>query len=317
MPTASIKQILSERFAQSIDLLYGGDAGSPDPLITATNNPDFGDYQANVAMSLAKKLGEAPRSIASAIVDHLELDDVCSKIEIAGPGFINLHLEPDFIDRMLIDLAQDSALGLRTTDKPQKIVIDYSAPNIAKEMHVGHLRSTVIGDAIARILARLGHTIIPQNHMGDWGTQFGMLIEYLVDSGWRPGTKPAAIRDLEIRYLESKKKFDTDSGFRERARQRVGALQSGDEATLGLWRQLVAESTEHFNTIYNRLGVLLEMKDNCPESFYNPKLPGVIQVLSERGLLETSDGASVVFLEGFRDRDDNPLPLIVKKRDGG
>ncbi len=313
----SIKSILSEHFVAAIEAACGKEYRDTDPLVNVTNKPGFGDYQANLAMSLAKKLGDKPRSIAGRLVEHLALEHVCEKIEVAGPGFINLHLSASFVNEQLHAMAEDQRLGVEPAEAPQTIVVDYSAPNIAKEMHVGHLRSTVIGDAIVRVLMAQGHKVIRQNHMGDWGTQFGMLIEYLIDIGWSEGGSDNAIRDLDLLYRQAKQKFDADEDFSERARQRVVALQRGDEYTLSLWRHLVEESIGHFNQVYQRLGVLLEESDNCPESFYNSRLDGVIVSLEEAGLLEISEGAAVVFLDGFTDRDDKPLPMIVRKRDGG
>jgi len=313
----NIKTILSERFAVAIKTVYGNEHGNSDPMINVTGNPDFGDYQANLALSLAKKLGDKPRNIATAIIENLKLENVCEKIEVAGPGFINLHLAASFIDEQICALAKDADLGLTQADTPQTVVVDYSAPNIAKDMHVGHLRSTVIGDAIVRVLMRQGHEVIRQNHMGDWGTQFGMLIEYLIDSGWEEKDNEKSIGDLESLYQESKLRFDSDADFNERARKRVVALQSGDGYTLKIWKYIVGKSVEHFNQIYDRLGVLLKETDNRPESFYNPLLPGVIDSLEQGKVLEISEGAAVIFLEGFKDRDDKPLPMIVRKSDGG
>ena len=312
-----ILSILNEKFIVAIRSLYGDEYSDIDPLINVTSNPDFGDYQANLAMSLAKKMNGKPRNIADKIVDALELDEICEKVEIAGPGFINLHLEKVFIEEQLRSLASGESLGIDKVDRPQTVVVDYSAPNIAKEMHVGHLRSTVLGDAMTRVLMSQGHIVIRQNHMGDWGTQFGMLIEYLVDSDWDIDSNNDSISDLNLRYQESKKKFDEDADFNERSRKRVVALQGGDEFTLTVWRYLVGESIAHFNQIYQRLGVLLTEEDNCPESFYNPLLPDVVEALQSNNMLKLSEGASVIFLEGFKDREDKPLPMIVRKSDGG
>lgn len=308
---------LAVRFATAIEAVYGNEFSDIDPMISVTNNPDFGDYQANLAMSLAKKLGDKPRNIANAIVDKLSLEEVCEKVEVAGPGFINLYLRQSFIDKQVQAMAEDKLLGLKLAALAQTVVVDYSAPNVAKEMHVGHLRSTVIGDAIVRVLMAQGHRVIRQNHMGDWGTQFGMLIEYLIDTGWREDKADETISDLERRYQEAKQRFDLDVDFSERARKRVVALQGGDEYTLKLWRYLVNESIGHFTQVYRRLGVLLVEADNCPESFYNPRLPGIVDSLQQIGLLELSEGAAVIFLDGFKDREDKPLPMIVRKGDGG
>lgn len=312
-----IRSLLSVQFAAAIRVAYGDEYQAIDPQITVTGNPDFGDFQANLAMSLAGKLGAKPRDVAATIVRNLKLQEVCEKIEIAGPGFINLHLAATFINEQMRQLAADPAYGLQVASNPQTVVVDYSAPNIAKEMHVGHLRSTVIGDAIVRILMRQGHRVIRQNHMGDWGTQFGMLIEYLIDSGWESKDKRDVIGNLDKRYQESKRKFDIDTDFNERSRKRVVALQSGDAYTLTIWKFLVDESIAHFARIYRRLGVLLDEDDNCPESFYNRKLPDVIAELNDKGMLTVSDGAAVIFLPGFKDRENNPLPMIVQKSDGG
>ena len=312
-----IKHELEQKILQALDVAFAEDLSATDPQLKVTTQPDFGDYQANLAMSLARTLGKKPREIADEIVQHLDLDGVCEKVEIAGPGFINLYLSQEFIDARINSLARDSQLGLDKPAQASKIVLDYSAPNVAKEMHVGHLRSTVIGDAIARVLERLGHTVVRQNHMGDWGTQFGMLIEFLIDEGWNTGQSSTSIGEFEERYKAAKKKFDADEDFRERARNRVVALQGGDENTLRAWQFLVEESNRHFSDVYRRLGVLLEESDNCPESFYNPQLGDIVDELKRKGLLETSQGAEVVFLEGFVDREDKPLPMIVRKADGG
>ena len=311
-----IKSILADKFAFAIEAAYGAEHRDADPLINVTNNPEFGDYQANVAMSLAKSIGDKPRNIANAIVENLVLENICNKVEIAGPGFINLYLEQSFINDQIKAMAEAVNLGIKSAETPETIVVDYSAPNVAKEMHVGHLRSTVIGDAIVRILMAQGHKVIRQNHMGDWGTQFGMLIEYLVDTGWHDENAHSSIGDLELLYQQAKQKFDQDTEFAERCRKRVVDLQGGNEYTLKLWRYLVNESMLHFNQVYKRLGVLLEDTDNCPESFYNPLLDKVISDLEEINLLEISEGAAVIFLDGFKDRDDKPLPMIVRKSDG-
>lgn len=312
-----IKQDITERFDSALLASFGPDIGKIDPLLNVTTQPEFGDYQANLAMSLAKKLGKKPRDIAAAIVSELKLEDICDRVEIAGPGFINLYLSEDYVNLKVDLLSEDSALGILPASAKETIVVDYSAPNVAKEMHVGHLRSTVIGDAITRVLIRQGHSVIRQNHMGDWGTQFGMLIEYLMDKGWQVGDAESAIHDLESRYMAAKKKFDSDADFMERSRNRVVALQGGDKETLQVWQFLVDESIKHFSEVYRRLGVLLEESDNCAESFYNPRLQEVIELLKQKNILETSEGAEVVFLEGFVDRDDKPLPMIVRKADGG
>lgn len=314
---SEIKDILTQQFGNAIEKAFGKTYADTDPLISVATNPDFGDYQVNVAMSLAKKMGSRPRELADELVNKLEISDICKKIDIAGPGFINLSLQDSFINTQLALMARHENLGIKKSLVPEKVVVDYSAPNVAKEMHVGHLRSTVIGDAIVRVLQVLGHTVIRQNHMGDWGTQFGMLIEYLLDSGWSEKDDQQSISDIEERYRAAKQKFDADDGFKIRARERVVSLQSGDKATLEMWKYLVDESKQHFNQVYSQLNVLLEEQDIRAESFYNSALANIIAKLDHSGLLEESEGAMVVFPDGFRDRDDKPLPMIVQKSDGG
>ena len=314
---SNIETVLSERLSVAIHEAFGDELAGVDPLLTVATNPKFGDFQANVAMSLAKKLGKKPRDIASEIVARLEDETLFKKVEIAGPGFINLHLTSGFVNQCLVDMANDAMLGIICVDRPETVVVDYSAPNVAKEMHVGHLRSTLIGDSIVRILSILGHKVIRQNHLGDWGTQFGMLIENMIELGWDPKDEAHSISDLNQLYQESKRKFDSDDDFAQRARQRVVALQGGDELSKQYWQLLIDDSKQHFNRIYERLGVLLEDGDICAESFYNPALPEIIEGLQDAGVLEQSEGAKVVFPEGFKDRDDKPLPMIVQKNDGG
>lgn len=314
---SNIENILAQHLRSAICSALGEELADIDPLLSVASNPRFGDYQANLAMSLGKKLSRPPRDIATDIVAELNTVSVFKKAEVAGPGFINLQLSTDFVNQQLQEMAADEHSGLSKVDNGDTVVLDYSAPNVAKEMHVGHLRSTLIGDAIARILSSLGHKVIRQNHLGDWGTQFGMLIENMVESGWELADSQHSLRDLNQLYQESKRKFDTDQAFAQRARERVVALQSGDEKSKGYWQALIDESRKHFNQIYHQLGVLLEDSDICAESFYNPVLPEVIDELKDAGILEQSQGASVVFPEGFKDRDDQPLPMIVQKQDGG
>ncbi len=299
-----------------MSLALGPEHASTDPQLRAPNTAQFGDFQANAAMSLGKALGSKPRDVAEKIVKALDVTGICSKVEIAGPGFINLHLTSEFIDEHVTAQARDPRLGVALAQPAQSVVVDYGGPNVAKEMHVGHLRSTIIGDAIVRVLAFEGHNVIRQNHIGDWGTQFGMLIESMVESDWQP-VPGQLIGDLNTLYQAAKKRFDDDADFAARARQRVVLLQGGDERTLGLWRKLVAQSQEHFQEVYSRLGVLLQNSDVRGESFYNPRLPGVVQGLDEAGLLKISQGAAVVCPEGFKNEEGEPLPLIVRKSDGG
>jgi arginyl-tRNA synthetase len=305
---------LKDALTAALVSAFGEAYADTDPMINPANNPKFGDYQVNVAMKLGKQLGRPPRQVAQAIVDHLDAGDLLENVEIAGPGFINLHLSKATLADSAHALLHDPRLGVASLDQPQTVVVDYSSPNVAKEMHVGHLRSTVIGDAIARVLAFQGHDVIRQNHLGDWGTQFGMLIEHLDETGQ---AEQGNLGDLTKLYKESKARFDAESEFAERAKQRVVKLQGGDEATLTIWRKLVQQSQDYFATIYERMGVLLEPSDIRGESFYNDQLPGVIDRLKSDGIYETSQGAGVVFVEGFTDADGNALPMIVQKSDGG
>lgn len=305
---------LKDFLSQALAAAFGDRYADADPMLGPANNPKFGDYQANLAMKLGKQLGKPPREVAQAVVDKIEVGGVIEKVEIAGPGFINLHLSNQSLADAAHAMLGDDRLGVAPLSKPQVVVVDYSSPNVAKEMHVGHLRSTVIGDAIARVLTFQGHEVIRQNHVGDWGTQFGMLIEHLTETGQADQDN---VGDLTKLYKESKKRFDAEPDFAERAKKRVVALQGGDEATLTAWKKLVTQSETYFASIYQRMGVLLEPSDIRGESFYNDKLPGVIDRLKQDGKLETSQGAGVVFVDGFSDKDGEPLPMIVQKSDGG
>ncbi len=312
-PSSDIQQTLTKCLRSAIARAIGDQYASLDPQVRPSHQPKFGDYQANLAMSLAKKLGKNPRDIAQGIVDQLETAGVCHRVEIAGPGFINLYLSASFLDGALTQRVRgDDRLGTAPVDRSATVVVDYSGPNVAKEMHVGHLRSTVIGDCIARVLEFQGHRVIRQNHLGDWGTQFGMLIEVLQDQRGQPGDLP-----LDCLYQNAKKRFDADAQFADRARERVVLLQQGDLRSLAYWEALVKLSKQHFQYIYDRLKVRLVDTDYQGESRYNTKLPEVVKGLEEAGLLQTSRDAKVVFPDGFHDRDGNPQAMIVQKRDGG
>ncbi|GAA2993270.1 arginine--tRNA ligase [Actinokineospora diospyrosa] len=287
---------------------------TPDEAVIRPSTREGADYQANAAMSLAKKLGKPPREVAQVIVDHLDSADMLEPPEIAGPGFINLRLREEWLTARVAALLGDTRLGVPVVAQPRRFALDYSSPNVAKEMHIGHLRSAIIGDAVLRLLRFSGHEVVPHNHLGDWGTPFGMLIEHLVDEGH--GTD-GGISDLNRFYQEARQKFDADPAFADRARARVVALQGGDEATLTLWRALVEESTRHFQKVYELLGISLTPADVYGESFYNPYLDTVIDELTAKGLTEISDGAVCVFPPGFSNREGEPLPLIVRKSDGG
>jgi arginyl-tRNA synthetase len=266
-------------------------------------------------MGLAKPLKRAPRQVAEAVVATAELADVCERVELAGPGFINLTLKKEFLERALAAAASDERLGVPQAAHQERVVIDYSAPNVAKEMHVGHLRSTIIGDALARLLEFAGHDVVRQNHIGDWGTPFGMLIEHLLDVG--EGGAQASMGELSEFYRAARAKFDGDSSFADRARQRVVLLQAGDARTLELWRQLVDLSRRYFLDVYERLGVGLNDGHVRGESAYNSVLPEIASELERKGLARVSDGALCAFPPGFTNRDGEPLPLIVRKQDGG
>ncbi|MDT7727485.1 MAG: arginyl-tRNA synthetase [Actinomycetota bacterium] len=272
------------------------------------------DYQCDVAMSLGRKVGRPPREVAAILAEQLNSGDLLEKAEIAGPGFLNLVLCGEWLERRAAELLADDRLGIAPVEDPRRIAIDYGSPNVAKEMHVGHLRSSIIGDSIARLLRFQGHEVIPHNHLGDWGTPFGMLIEHLLGED---SSAEHTIGDLNGFYQAARAAFDTDPAFADRARQRVVLLQSGEEPTLQLWRELVHESTRHFEKVYELLGVQLTPGDIYGESFYNPFLAEVIDELEADGLTEMSDGAVCVFPPGFVNRDGDRLPLIVRKRDGG
>jgi arginyl-tRNA synthetase len=308
---ATPEHLLHERLAPAFEKVAGA------PTNPSLRRSQHADFQADGALSLARRLGRNPREIAAEVVRQARLDDLCRSVEISGPGFINLTLSGEALASLLADIAGQERLGVASVTNPDTVVIDYSAPNVAKEMHVGHLRSTVIGDAAVRLLDWLGHHVIKANHLGDWGTPFGMLIEHLLDIGETEAAHELSLGDLNGFYKSARAKFDADDSFKERARTRVVALQGGDEQTLRLWRLLVDESEKYFLTVYDRLDVCLTEKDFFGESFYNDMLRPVVEELDRLGLLRESDGAKVVFPQGFTNRDGDPLPIIVQKRDGG
>ena len=307
---------LRDKLQQALGKAFGDEYANTDPILVPASKPEFGDFQANMALSLAKKLGKKPRDIAQEVVENLDISDICEKPEIAGPGFINLRLQTAYLETELNSLLTDSRLGVPVAKYPKREIVDFSSPNIAKEMHVGHLRSTIIGDAIARILEFRGHDVIRLNHVGDWGTQFGMLITNLREVSPEALTTANAldIGDLVNFYKQAKKRFDEDEDFQEKARQEVVRLQAGAEDTIHAWKLLCQQSRQEFQVIYDLLDIKVEERG---ESFYNPLLSAVVEDLDKAGLLEKSDGAKVVFLEGFKNREGNPLPLIVQKSDGG
>ena len=307
-PVATITNLLTPVFAE----LNGGEPA--DPTVRPS---DRADAQINGALPLAKRLGANPREIAQQILDSGVLDGVATELEVAGPGFVNVTFSPEFLAAHLSEVAGDDRLGVAAATPAKTVVVDYSAPNVAKEMHVGHLRTTLIGDALVRMLDFLGHRVIRENHIGDWGTPFGMLIEHLIDLGEERAAEHLSLGDLDGFYKEARAAFDASEEFQDRARQRVVLLQGGDAETQRLWGLLVELSTKHFNTVYEMLGVHLTDDDLAGESTYQPLMPQVIERLRALDLLTESDGADVVFPPGFTNRDGDPLPLIVQKGAGG
>ena len=313
-PLFTIAATLCKAFA----VVTGLPAAEIDPVVRSS---DRADAQANGALALAKQLGKNPRELAEAVVATGFLAEVCSNAEVAGPGFINLTFTPEFLAAQLVEAAADPRLGVRLSTTPERVVVDYSAPNVAKEMHAGHLRTTVIGDSLVRLLEFMGHTVIRENHIGDWGTPFGMLIEHLVDMAGDGGIDDVGdmeVADLNVFYKEARAKFDTSDEFKARARDRVVQLQSRSDAeTTALWTALVHQSTKHFNEAYGKLGVLLTDDDLAGESMYQPGMPAVLERLEAAGLLAESEGAKVVWVSGYTNREGEPLPLIVQARTGG
>ena len=302
--------------SRRLEAAFASVAGAAcDPVVRPS---DRADAQANGALALAKTLGLPPRDVAQKALDAAgDLSDMVESTEIAGPGFVNLVFSRAFIESELTTAMNDMRLGVRVSSDAHTIVVDYSAPNVAKEMHVGHLRSTVIGDALVRALEYVGHTVVRENHIGDWGTPFGMLIEHLIDLGEENAAHELGVGDLDGFYKEARRKFEADDAFKVRARNRVVMLQGGDADTLRLWQTLVNESTRYFNKVYSQLDVLLTDADLMGESAYNNRLLNVVERLREGGLLVESDGAEVVFPDGFTNRENEPLPLIIRKGDGG
>jgi arginyl-tRNA synthetase len=316
----SITSELETRFQQALEHAFGAEYANTDPMIRQVQDTRFGDYQSNLAMGLAKKIGDKPRSVAEKIVANLKIDDICEAPEIAGPGFINLRLKPTWLAEKLTAIESEPNLGVEPAAEPMKTVVDYSGPNIAKQMHVGHLRSTIIGDTIARTLEFVGHNVIRQNHVGDWGTQFGMLIAYLFETFGTEAVKTGNLRiaDIEAFYKQANEKFRSDEEFAQRARQQVVELQAGDKNALHAWEVFRTESLKHCQEIYDRLGVMLSVADVRGESAYNEFLPNVVDELLHKYNLAVEDqGAVCIFLEGFKAKDDSPLPIIIRKSDGG
>ena len=266
---------------------------------------------------MAKRLGKNPREVAEQIARTVDVAGVCRNIKVAGPGFLNITFDDAFLAQQLREMAAGESLGVRKATVAETVVVDYSAPNVAKEMHVGHLRSTIIGDALVRMLEAVGHRVVRENHIGDWGTPFGMLIEHLIDLGEDGAARELSVGDLDAFYKQARQKFDTSPQFQDRARQRVVALQAGDADTLRLWNLLVAESARYFAQVYEKLDVRLQHADLRGESTYNHLLASVVERLQAANLLQRNDDAEVVFPAGFTNRENQPLPLIIRKKDGG
>lgn len=309
----NIQSILSEKIKQAM-IAAGADAQC-EALVRQSGKVQFGDYQANGIMPAAKKLGLNPREFAQSVLDKAELQEIAEKTEIAGPGFINIFLKDAWLADNINRAVQDPKLGVHNPEK-QTVVVDYSSPNVAKEMHVGHLRSTIIGDAVVRTLEFLGNHVIRANHVGDWGTQFGMLIAYL-EKMENEHASEMELSDLEAFYRAAKKHYDEDPVFAEKARNYVVKLQSGDEYCRTMWQKLVKITMQQNQHNYDRLNVTLTDKDVMGESLYNPMLPGIVEDLKKQGLAVEDDGALVVYLDEFKNKDGDPMGVIVQKKDGG
>ncbi|MGB7390436.1 arginine--tRNA ligase [Marinomonas sp.] len=311
----NIQTLLNQRI-QAAMVAAGAPDGSP-ALVRQSAKVQFGDYQANGIMGVAKALKTNPRELAQVVIDKLDLSDVAEKVEIAGPGFINVFLKNVWLGKELAELRSSDHLDIDKVDSPEVVVVDYSSPNLAKEMHVGHLRSTVIGDAVVRTLEFLGHTVVRQNHVGDWGTQFGMLLAYMERLRAESSEISMALSDLETFYRAAKTCFDDDEAFAKRARELVVELQSGNEDCLALWDEFINISLTHCEETYKMLGVSLERQHVMPESAYNDDLVNVVNDLQEQGLLKESNGAQCVFMDEFANKDGEITPVIVQKTGGG
>ncbi|CDL87461.1 arginine--tRNA ligase [Xenorhabdus cabanillasii] len=309
----NIQAILSEKISSA--LIAAGAPADSEAHVRQSAKAQFGDYQANGVMAAAKKVGMPPRQLAEKVVNLLDLQGIASKVEIAGPGFINIFLDKEWVATNTENALKAEKLGISPVE-PQTIVIDYSAPNVAKQMHIGHIRSTIIGDAAARTLEFLGHKVIRANHLGDWGTQFGMLIAYL-EKVQNENASDMALADLEEFYRAAKKNYDEDEEFAVRARNYVVKLQGGDEDCRNMWRKLVEITMSQNQATYNRLNVTLTEKDVMGESLYNDMLPGIVADLKQRGIAVESDGATVVYLDEFKNKEGEPMGVIIQKKDGG
>ncbi|MBI0165184.1 arginine--tRNA ligase [Snodgrassella sp. M0351] len=308
---------LHQLVAAEVEQAFSANGLTDQPIILQpAKNRDFGDYQINGVMGAAKKTRQNPRELAQRVADALQQNPLIATAEVAGPGFINLKLRPEKLAQYIKTSLQDEHLGIARNSKPQTIVIDYSSPNLAKEMHVGHLRSSIIGDSLNRVLTFLGHKVIAQNHVGDWGTQFGMLVAYLIEQQ-QNGRADLELADLEQFYRNAKVRFDEDKNFADTARDYVVKLQSGDASVLALWQQFVQTSLQHAQAVYKKLGLKLLPADVTGESFYNDQLQSTVNELLAKGIAVDSDGTKVVFLDEFKNQDNEPAAFIIQKKDGG
>lgn len=308
---------LHQLIAAEVEQAFSANGLTDQPIILQpAKNRDFGDYQINGVMGAAKKTRQNPRELAQKVADALQQNPLIATAEVAGPGFINLKLRPEKLAQYIKASLQDEHLGIARNSKPQTIVIDYSSPNLAKEMHVGHLRSSIIGDSLNRVLTFLGHKVIAQNHVGDWGTQFGMLVAYLIEQQ-QNGRADLELADLEQFYRNAKVRFDEDKNFADTARDYVVKLQSGDASVLALWQQFVQTSLQHAQAVYKKLDLKLLPADVTGESFYNDQLQSTVNELLAKGIAVDSDGTKVVFLDEFKNQDNEPAAFIIQKKDGG
>ena len=308
---------LHQLVAAEVEQAFSANGLTDQPIILQpAKNRDFGDYQINGVMGAAKKTRQNPRELAQKVADALQQNLLIATAEVAGPGFINLKLRPEKLAQYIKTSLQDEHLGIARNSKPLTIVIDYSSPNLAKEMHVGHLRSSIIGDSLNRVLTFLGHKVIAQNHVGDWGTQFGMLVAYLIEQQ-QNGHADLELADLEQFYRNAKVRFDEDKNFADTARDYVVKLQSGDAGVLALWQQFVQTSLQHAQAVYKKLGLKLLPADVTGESFYNDQLQSTVNELLAKGIAVDSDGTKVVFLDEFKNQDNEPAAFIIQKKDGG
>lgn len=316
-PIYQINMKLHQLVAAEVEQAFSANGLTDQPIILQpAKNRDFGDYQINGVMGAAKKTRQNPRELAQKVANALQQNSLIAMAEVAGPGFINLKLRPEKLAQYIKDSLQDEHLGIARNSKPQTIVIDYSSPNLAKEMHVGHLRSSIIGDSLNRVLTFLGHKVIAQNHVGDWGTQFGMLVAYLIEQQ-QNGRADLELADLEQFYRNAKVRFDEDKNFADTARDYVVKLQSGDASVLALWQQFVQTSLQHAQAVYKKLGLKLLPADVTGESFYNDQLQSTVNELLAKGIAVNSDGTKVVFLDEFKNQDNESAAFIIQKKDGG